>query len=104
MDCLCSVSCEACGQQSGAHWRRWLIERLFYLISSLVKPHRNVCSVIAHGFTMTLQPAQLQETIAFVAADRAALVKALTIGPAISSDDSLAAELRKLARASDVRT
>ncbi len=52
---------------------------------------------------MTLQPAQLQETIAFIAADRAEMVKALAIALAIESDGSLQAQLRKLARASDGR-
>src|SRR5258708_24324867 len=52
---------------------------------------------------MTLQPAQLQETIAFIAADRAEMVKALAIAIAIESDGSLQAQLRKLARASDGR-
>src|SRR5260370_10639264 len=52
---------------------------------------------------MTLQPAQLQETIAFIAADRAEMVKALAIALDIESDDSLQAQLRKLARASDGR-
>src|SRR5260370_27088424 len=52
---------------------------------------------------MTLQPAQLQETIAFIAADRAEMVKALAIALAIESDGSLQAQLRKLARASEGR-
>jgi hypothetical protein len=52
---------------------------------------------------MTLQPAQLQETIAFITADRAEMVEALAIALAIESDGSLQAQLRKLARASDAR-
>jgi hypothetical protein len=52
---------------------------------------------------MTLQPTQLQETIAFIAADRAEMVEALAIGLAIESDGSLQAQLRKLTRASDGR-
>jgi hypothetical protein len=52
---------------------------------------------------MTLQPAQLQETIAFIAADRAEMVEALAIALAIESDGSSQAQLRKLARASDGR-
>jgi len=47
---------------------------------------------------MTLQPAQLQETIAFIAADRAEMVEALAIALAIESDGSLQAQLRKLER------
>lgn len=50
---------------------------------------------------MTLQPAQLHETMAFMAADRAEMVEALAIALAIESDGSLQAQLRKLARASD---
>src|SRR5260370_9509981 len=52
---------------------------------------------------MKHQPAQLQETIAFMAADRAEMVKALAIALAIESDGSLQAQLRKLARASHGR-
>src|ERR1700722_13425546 len=52
---------------------------------------------------MTLQPTQLQETIALIAADRAEMVEALAIALAIESDGSLQAQLRKLARASDGR-
>ena len=53
------------------------------------------------GLTMTLQPAQLHETMAFMAADRAEMVEALAIALALESDGSLQAQLRKLARASD---
>ena len=50
---------------------------------------------------MTLQPAQLHETMAFLAADRAEMVEALAIALAIESDSSVQAQLRKLAQASD---
>jgi len=50
---------------------------------------------------MTLQPAQLQETMACIASDRGEMVEALAIALAIESDGSLQAQLRKLARASD---
>ncbi len=50
---------------------------------------------------MTLQPAQLQETLAFIAADRAEMVEALAIALAIESDGSLQAQLRKLERVPD---
>src|SRR6516162_5241800 len=54
-----------------------------------------------HGSTMTLQPAQLQETMACIASDRGEMVEALAIALAIESEGSLQAQLRKLARASD---
>lgn len=50
---------------------------------------------------MTLQPAQLHETMAFMAADRAEMVEALAIALAIESDGSLQAQLRKLERVPD---
>ena len=50
---------------------------------------------------MTLQPAQLHETMAFIAADRAEMVEALAIALAIESDGSLQAQLRKLERVPD---
>src|SRR5260370_13353135 len=50
---------------------------------------------------MTLQTAQLPETMAFMAADRAEMVEALVIALAIESDGSLQAELRKLERVPD---
>jgi len=50
---------------------------------------------------MTLQPAQLHETMAFIAADRAEMVEALAIALAIESDASLQAQLRKLERVPD---
>src|SRR5262245_33624144 len=55
------------------------------------------------GSTMTLQPAQLQETMDIIASDRAKMVEALAIALAIESDGSLQAQLRNLARASDCR-
>src|SRR6516162_6314609 len=56
-----------------------------------------------HGSTMTLQPAQLQETMEFIASDRTEMVEALAIALAIESAGSFQAQLRKLARASDGR-
>jgi hypothetical protein len=50
---------------------------------------------------MTLQPAHLHETVAFMAADRAEMVEALAIALAIESDGSLQAQLRKLERVPD---
>jgi hypothetical protein len=50
---------------------------------------------------MALQPAQLHETVALMAADRAEMVEALAIALAIESDGSLQTQLRKLARARD---
>ena len=50
---------------------------------------------------MTLQPAQLHETMAFMAADRAEMVEALAIALAIESDGSLQAQLRKLYQVPD---
>ena len=52
---------------------------------------------------MTLQPAQLQKTMACIASDRGEMVEALAIALAIESDGSSQAQLRKLARASDGR-
>ena len=50
---------------------------------------------------ITLQPFQLHERMASVAADRAEMVEALAIALAIESDGSLQAGLRNLARASN---
>src|SRR5260370_30338243 len=50
---------------------------------------------------MTLQTAQLPETMAFMAADRAEMVEALAIALAIESDGSLQAQLRKLYQVPD---
>src|SRR6266481_9168485 len=50
---------------------------------------------------MKYQPAQLHETMAFVARDRYEMVKTLAIALAIESDRSLQVQLQKLAQASD---
>jgi len=55
----------------------------------------------SHGFTMKHQPAQLHETMAFIARDHAEMVNTLAIALAIESDRSLQVQLQKLARASD---
>src|SRR6266853_1379584 len=55
----------------------------------------------SRGFTMKHQPAQLQETMAFIALDHAEMVNTLAIALAIESDRSLQVQLQKLARASD---
>ncbi len=54
----------------------------------------------SHGFTMKHQPAQLHETMAFIARDHAEMVNTLAIALAIESDRSLQVQLQKLARAS----
>jgi len=55
----------------------------------------------SRGFTMKHQPAQLHETMAFIARDHAEMVNTLAIALAIESDRSLQVQLQKLARASD---
>ena len=53
-----------------------------------------------YGFTMKHQPAQLDETMAFIARDHAEMVNTLAIALAIESDRSLQVQLQKLAQAS----
>jgi len=52
-------------------------------------------------FPMKHQPAQLHETMAFIAQDHAEMVNTLAIALAIESDRSLQLQLQRLARASD---
>jgi hypothetical protein len=47
----------------------------------------------SRGFTMKHQPAQLHETMAFIARDHAEMVNTLAIALAIESDRSLQVQL-----------